>query len=99
MSHGRCAVGGAHEEGCEERLKLVGAHFRGTATEATVGGQEDRVNVGENHHEQQRNPPWHAISIMLINRISVKKHTWARALFRVIVSFASKKRKVTLSCW
>lgn len=51
VSHGRCAVGGAHEEGCEEGLKLVGAHFRGTTTEATVGGQEDRVNVGENHHE------------------------------------------------
>ena len=40
-------MGGAHEEGSEEGFELVDAHHGRAAAEAAVGGQEDRVNVGE----------------------------------------------------
>ncbi len=61
-----------------------------------VGGQEGQ-QYRKNHHEHSVIPPWHAISIMLINLISVKKHTWARALFsHIIVRLLPRKGRSTV---
>ena len=59
-THGGRAVGGAHEEGSKEGFELVGAHLGGAAAEASVGGQESRVNVGEIHHDNSLTPRWPA---------------------------------------